>query len=91
MTHELAADPNGFEPTHGANAGNRPMTPCIHIDPTGRRCTALAAEGANFCPHHDSERLALHPVQRWGFRLAALLLLLLILFELYSYLRDALR
>ena len=67
------------------------MTPCFHIDPSGGRCPEPAVEGSVYCLRHDPESAAPGRVRIWGFRLAALLLLALLLFDMYLYLKDALR
>lgn len=67
------------------------MAPCLHIDPSGRRCRAPAAEGSIYCPHHDPDSAVPSPLRLWSFRLAALFLLLFFLFELYLNLREVMR
>lgn len=66
------------------------MTPCFHIDASGQRCNAPAAEGSIFCPQHNPESATAGQVRVWGFRLAALVLLLLILLNLYLYVKEVL-
>lgn len=66
------------------------MNFCVHIDPAGRRCTAPAILGSNFCSHHDPESLEPPAFRLWVFRVAAAMLLAFILLELYLYVRSAL-
>lgn len=67
------------------------MNRCFHIDPSGRRCDGVAAEGSNFCLQHHAESVRPAQLRQWGFRLAALVLLLLVLLDLYVSLKSALR
>lgn len=73
------------------------MPPCLHLDTRGRRCAREAEENGHFCWEHaalggiEPEPLDL---RRLGYRLAALLLLVIFLLPLavagYRMLRSLL-
>jgi len=73
------------------------MPPCLHLDTRGRRCPREADEQGHFCVEHGAlgagEREPLD-LRRRGFRLAALILLVIFLLPLavqgYRLLRSLL-
>lgn len=73
------------------------MPPCLHIDTRGRRCPQEADEDGHFCQEHRTlgpDGRAPLDLRRLGFRLAALILLLIFLLPLavqgYRMLRSLL-
>jgi len=71
------------------------MPQCFYLDARGRRCPRDAENGTMFCREHDPEALREPPdLRRLGFRLAALVLLIVflapLLYEAYRLLRAAL-
>jgi len=71
------------------------MPQCHHLDPRGRRCPRDAEGGTMFCVEHDLQALQEPPnLRKAGFRLAALLLLIVflvpVLYAAYRILREAL-
>lgn len=73
------------------------MPPCLHVDTRGRRCPREADEQGHFCVEHgalDPSRRMPPDLRRLGFRLAALMLLMIFLLPLavqgYRMLRSLL-
>ncbi|MBI4460281.1 MAG: hypothetical protein HY648_09525 [Acidobacteria bacterium] len=66
---------------------------CIHIDPQGAQCSARALTGTQFCPDHlplVEEEPRLGGGLPLRYRLAALALLLMILWNIYEAVRASL-
>jgi len=65
---------------------------CVHLDRAGRQCPAEALEGDVFCVPHSPDRDPDLPESKtsppYHYRLVALLLLLIFLFNAYQTVRE---
>jgi hypothetical protein len=73
------------------------MAQCFHLDSRGRRCRRETDKGVYFCDEHAPDAAPVPPtasLRRWGFRLAALILLVVfvlpLMVEVYRFLRAML-